>query len=58
MNLNISDIQTGKADDKLNATSAAARGKLLTGYEGLWIKARRNNACYIKEFIKRNLYRC
>jgi len=45
--LNISDIQGGKADDKLNDTSAAAKGKLLRGYEGVWIKARRNNYFYV-----------
>merc|ERR1719453_549529 len=47
MNLNISDIQGGKADDKLQDTSAAAKGKLLRGYEGVWIKLRRNNYFYI-----------
>lgn len=46
MNLNIADIE-GKADDKLNDTSAAAKGKLLRGYEGVWIKARRNNWFYV-----------
>lgn len=47
MNLNITDIQGGKADEKLNDTSAAAKGKLLRGYEGAWIKMRRNNYCYV-----------
>merc|ERR1719353_2787145 len=47
MNLNINDIQGGKADDKLQDTSAAAKGKLLRGYEGVWIKLRRNNYCYV-----------
>merc|ERR1719453_1267524 len=47
MNLNISDIDGGKADDKLNDTSAAAKGKLLRGYEGVWIKLRRNNWFYV-----------
>jgi len=46
MNLDIADIE-GKADDKLNDTSAAAKGKLLRGYEGVWIKARRNNWFYV-----------
>jgi len=47
MNLNINDIQGGKADDKLQDTSAAAKGKLLRGYEGVWIKLRRNNYFYV-----------
>merc|ERR1719453_2265810 len=47
MNLNISDIDGGNADDKLNDTSAAAKGKLLRGYEGVWIKLRRNNWFYV-----------
>merc|ERR1719454_629429 len=47
MNLNIGDISQGKADDKLNDTSAAAKGKLLRGYEGVWIKLRRNNWIYV-----------
>merc|ERR1719491_98974 len=47
MNLNINDIQGGKAEDKLQDTSAAAKGKLLRGYEGLWIKLRRNNYIYV-----------
>merc|ERR1719454_642895 len=47
MNLNINDVQGGKADDKLQDTSAAAKSKLLRGYEGVWIKARRNNYCYV-----------
>ena len=47
MNLNLNEIQGGKADDKLQDTNAAAKGKLLRGYEGLWIKLRRNNYIYI-----------
>jgi len=45
--MNINDIQGGKAEDKLQDTSAAAKGKLLRGYEGLWIKLRRNNYIYV-----------
>jgi len=45
--LNLNDFQGGKANDKLQDTSAAAKGKLLRGYEGLWIKLRRNNWFYI-----------
>ena len=47
MSFNINDIQSGKADDKLQDTSAAAKGKLLRGYEGVWIKLRRNNWFYV-----------
>lgn len=46
MNLNIKDIE-GKADDKLADTNAAAKQKLLRGYEGVWIKLRRNNYFYV-----------
>ena len=44
---NLGDAQAGKADDKLKDTQAAAKGKLLRGYEGIWIKARRNNYIYV-----------
>lgn len=45
MNLDIAQVE-GKADDKLNDTTAAAQSQLLTGYEGAWIKLRRNNWLY------------
>ena len=47
MNFDMGFGQGGKAEDKLNDTSAAAKGKLLRGYEGVWIKARRNNWFYM-----------
>lgn len=47
MNLDVAGAQGGKADELLKDTSAAARGKLLRGYEGVWIKARRNNYFYM-----------
>ena len=46
------DIQGGKADDKLNDTSAAAQAEMLTGCEGCWVMARRNNWCYyLNKFV-------
>ena len=40
-----------EVDKKLGASSAANKMKLLKGYEGFWIKLRRNNCWYLSNKI-------
>jgi len=46
------EFEGGKADDKLNDTSAATQAEMLKGCAGCWVKARRNNYCYyLNKFV-------
>ena len=51
---NIFDGKQGddnEVDKKLGDSSAANKMKLLKGYEGIWIKSRRNTCCYLTNKI-------
>ena len=40
-----------EVNKKLGDSSAANKMKLLKGYEGVWIKSRRNTCCYLSNKI-------
>ena len=45
------NIEKDEVNAKLQGTGAFQQLKMLQGYEGMWIKARRNNCCYVMNKI-------